>query len=126
MTPAAKKRSRKKKKTSANWLAWWPVALGVVVTPFTVRAAGILALTGPAALRMLYPFALIPAEHAFGLRESVADAVSQAMMWLQFPLYGLLLVLLARRMRMAIAVVIVAALHMAAVGGLWLLNSASR
>ena len=94
-----------------NWLAWWPVALGIVVTPFTVRAAGILALTGPSALRMLYPFALIPAEHAFGLRESVADAVSQAMMWLQFPLYGLLLVLLARWKRMGIAIAIVAALH---------------
>ncbi len=125
MSPAAKRKPRKKKK-SANWLVWWPVALGVLVTPFTVRAAGILALTGPAALRMLYPFALIPAEHAFGLRESVADAVSQAMMWLQFPLYGLLLVLLARWKRMSIAVAIVVALHLAGVGGLWLLNSASR
>jgi hypothetical protein len=125
MSPAAKKKPRKKKK-STNWLAWWPLALGVVVTPFTVRAAGILALTGPAALRMLYPYALIPAEHAFGLRESVADAASQAMMWLQFPLYGLLLVLLARWKRMSIAIAIVAALHLAGVSCLWLLNSASR
>jgi hypothetical protein len=125
MSPATKRKPRKKKKT-VNWLAWWPVALGIVVTPFTVRAAGILALTGPSALRMLYPFALIPAEHAFGLRESVADAVSQAMMWLQFPLYGLLLVLLARWKRVGMAIAIVAALHLAGVGGLWLLNSASR
>ena len=125
MSPAAKKRPRKKKK-STNWLVWWPVALGVLVTPFTVRAAGILALTGPAALRMLYPFALIPAEHAFGLRESLADGFSQAMMWLQFPLYGLLIVLLARWKRLGIAIAIVAALHLAGVGGLWLLNSASR
>jgi len=125
MSPATKRKPRKKK-MSVNWLAWWPVALGIVVTPFTVRAAGILALTGPSALRMLYPFALIPAEHAFGLRESVADAFSQAMMWLQFPLYGLLLVLLARWKRMGIATAIVAALHLAGVGGLWLLNSSSR
>jgi hypothetical protein len=125
MSPAAKKKPRRKKK-STNWLAWWPVALGVLVTPFAVRAAGIFALTGPAALRMLYPFALIPAEHAFGLRESVADAVSQAMMWLQFPLYGVLLVLLARWKRMPIAIAIVAAIHLAGVGGLWLLNSAFR
>ena len=125
MSPAAKKKPRKKKK-STNWLAWWPLASGILVTPFTVRAAGILALTGPAALRMLYPFALIPAEHAFGLRESVADGVSQAMMWLQFPLYGLLLVVLARWKRIGIAIAIVAALHLAGVGGLWLLNSASR
>jgi len=34
--------------------------------------------------------------------------------------------ILARWKRMGIAIAIVAALHLAAVGGLWLLNSASR
>ena len=125
MSPAAKKRSRKKKK-SVNWLALWPVLLGIVVTPFTVRAAGILALTGPAALRMLYPFALLPAEHVFGLRESLADVVSQAMMYLQFPLYGLVVMLLMRWKAWWVALLVVLGLHLGGVGLLWALDSLAR
>src|SRR5450631_3426496 len=125
MSPAAKKKPRKKKK-STNWLAWWPLALGILVTPFTVRAAGILALTGPAALRMLYPFALLPAEHVFGLRESLADVVSQAMMYLQFPLYGLILMLLMRWKVWWVALLVVLGLHFGGVGLLWTLESLAR
>jgi len=125
MSPAAKKRSRKKKK-AVNWLAWWPVLLGIVVTPFTVRAAGILALTGPGALRMLYPFALLPAEHVFGLRESLTDVVSQAMMYLQFPLYGLAVMLLMRWKAWWVALLVVLGLHLGGVGLLWALDSLAR
>lgn len=125
MSPAAKKRSRKKKK-SGNWLAWWPLILGIVVTPFTVRAAGILALTGPAALRTLYPYALLPAEHVFGLRDAVAEAASQGMMYLQFPLYGAAMMLVMRRWRVSIGVAVASALHLAGVGCLWLLNTLAR
>ncbi len=107
-------------------MAWWPLILGVVITPFAVRAAGILALTGPAALRMLYPFALLPAEHAVGLRESLADSASQAMMYLQFPLYGLLLMLVMRWKRTGIALLVVAGLHLAGVASLWLLASLAK
>ena len=125
MSSTPKKRSRKKQK-SGRWLAWWPLILGVVITPFAVRAAGILALTGPEALRMLYPFALLPAEHAVGLHESLADAASQAMMYLQFPLYGLLTMLVMRWKRTGIALLVVAGLHLAGVASLWLLASLAK
>jgi hypothetical protein len=109
-----------------NWLAWWPLVLGIVVTPLAVRAAGILALTGPTALRILYPFALLPVEHVFGLRESLADTASQAMMYLQFPLYGLLLMLLMRWKPVWTALPVVLALHFAGVGALWALASMAK
>ncbi|HVJ07962.1 MAG TPA: hypothetical protein VM554_06235 [Acidisarcina sp.] len=125
MSPAPKKRSRKKK-NSAGWLAWWPLILGILVTPFAVRAAGILALTGPTALRMLYPFALLPAEHALGLRDSLADTASQAMMYLQFPLYGLLAMLLQRWKSIGFALLVIAGLHLAGVGALWVLASLAK
>jgi hypothetical protein len=125
MSPAAKKRSRKKKK-QVNWLAWWPLALGIVVTPFTVRAAGIFVLTGPAALRTLYPYALLPAEHVFGLRDAVAEAASQAMIYLQFPAYGAAMMLVMRRWRAVTAIAVAVVLHLAGVGSLWLLNTLAR
>lgn len=125
MSPAPKKRSRRKKK-SAGWLAWWPLLLGIAITPLTVRAAGILALTGPAALRMLYPFALLPAEHAIGLRDAIGETASQAMMYLQFPLYGLLLMLAMRWWRVGTALLAIAALHLAGAGALWALSSMAK
>jgi hypothetical protein len=125
MSPAAKKKTRKKKK-SVNWLAWLPLVLGIIVTPFTVRAAGIFALTGPAALRTLYPYALLPAEHVFGLRDAVAEAASQAMMYLQFPAYGAAMMLVMRKWRVGIAIAVAVGLHLAGVGSLWLLNTLAR
>jgi hypothetical protein len=64
MSPSAsttrKPASRKKKKgASAGWFAWWPLVLGIMVTPLTVRAAGVMALAGPDALRTLYPYVLV-------------------------------------------------------------------
>ena len=86
--PAAKRKSRKKQST--GWLAWWPVILGIVVTPFAVKAATLMALTGPDGLRLLYPWMLIPKLHVLGLSDSLGNGISQAMMYVQFPLYGLI------------------------------------
>src|SRR5258708_1339643 len=92
--PAAKRKSRRKH--SFSWLAWWPLVLGIAVTPFAVKAATLMALTGPDGLRLLYPWMLIPKLHLLGLSDSLSEAISQAMMYLQFPLYGVLAMLLYR------------------------------
>lgn len=93
--PAAKRKPRKKK--AGGWLPWWPLLLGILVTPFAVKAATVMALTGPDGLRVLYPWMLLPKLHLFGLGDPVADAISEGMMYLQFPLYGLLGVISLRR-----------------------------
>jgi hypothetical protein len=89
-TAKGKRRSpaRKRKSGSGFFRLWWPLLLGLAVTPFTVHAASILALEGPAGLRMLYPYVLLAQQPSLDF--------SQWMMYLQFPLYGLLMVLVLR------------------------------
>ena len=110
--PAAR---RKKKKVAAGWLTWWPLLLGIAVTPLTVRAAGVMALAGPDALRTLYPYVLLLQNHALGLPGELAANLSQWMMYLQFPLYGLLMSLLLRAKGILTAVIAIAVLHFVAV-----------
>ncbi len=112
--PAAKRRSRKKQ--PAGWLAWWPLVLGIAVTPVAVKAATLLALTGPDGLRLLYPWMLIPKLHFLGLPDSGGDAISQAMMYLQFPLYGVFAMLVHRWKGAGAAVLQLTLLHLLAVG----------
>ena len=98
MSPVAtrKRTSRKKKKKAYAWLAWWPLLLAIVATPFAVRSASVLALTGPAALRLLYPYVVLLQSHVHGLSSEQADTLSQWAMYGQFPVYGLVWVLVAR------------------------------
>jgi hypothetical protein len=111
---AAKGRSRKKH--ASGWIAWWPLILGIAVTPFAVKAATLMALTGPDGLRLLYPWMLIPKLHVLGLSDSLGNDVSQAMMYLQFPLYGLAAILIHRSKGAVPAILVLALVHLLAVG----------
>jgi hypothetical protein len=112
--PAAKRKSRKKQ--PSGWLTWWPVILGIAVTPFAVKAATLMALTGPDGLRLLYPWMLIPKLHLLGLSDSLGNGISQAMMYLQFPLYGIIAMLIHRSKGPVAAILQVALVHLLAVG----------
>jgi len=112
--PAAKRKSRKKQ--TSGWIAWWPFALGIAVTPIAVKAATLMALTGPDGLRLLYPWMLIPKLHLLGLSDSLGDTLSQAMMYLQFPLYGLFAMLIHRWKGAGAALLQLTLLHLLAVG----------
>jgi len=109
-----KRRSRKKQ--TSSWIAWWPLVLGIAVTPIAVKAATLMALTGPDGLRLLYPWMLIPKLHFLGLSDSLGDTLSQAMMYLQFPLYGLFAMLVHRWKGASSAVLQLTLLHLLAVG----------
>lgn len=117
MSPTATQRkpaTRKKKKAAASgWLTWWPLLLGILVTPLTVRAAGVMALAGPDALRMLYPWVQLVQSHIFTVE--IAGTLSQAMMYLQFPLYGLLMALVLRTKGLLPAVIAGTVAHFGAV-----------
>jgi hypothetical protein len=118
MSPTATQRrttTRKKKKTAARgWITWWPLLLGILVTPLTVRAAGVMALAGPDALRLLYPWVQLVQNHIFTVE--IAGTLSQAMMYLQFLLYGLLMALVLRAKGLLPAVITTAVAHFGAVG----------
>ncbi len=112
--PAAKRKSRKKR--APGWVSWWPLILGIAVTPIAVKAATFLALTGPDGLRLLYPWTIVPGLRFFGLSSSIAGGLSQAMMYLQFPLYGVFAMLVHRWQGVKAAVLQLTLLHLLAVG----------
>lgn len=125
-TAKGKRRSpARKRKSGAGFLhIWWPVLLGILVTPFTVHAASIVALEGPAGLRLIYPYVLLAQQRVFGLADDPGGHLSQWMMYLQFPLYGLLMTLVLRFKNMLAALVAAVLVH--AVGILALLALGSH
>jgi hypothetical protein len=112
--PAAKRKGRRKQ--TSGWLAWWPLIVGVAFTPFAVKAATLMALTGPDGLRLLYPWMLIPKLHFLSLSDLLGNTISQAMMYLQFPLYGFFSMMIHRWKGAGAAVLQLALLHLLAVG----------
>ena len=86
------------------------------MTPFAVKAATLMALTGPDGLRLLYPWMLIPKLHFLGLSDSLGNGISQVMMYLQFPLYGLVAMLIHRAKGAVQAILALALIHLLAVG----------
>ncbi len=108
--------SRKKRgapKTFARgwWKSLWPVLIGIIITPFAVRLASILALEGPKAFALLYPWVDVLRSRVL---HSPADLVGHAweyMMYLQFPLYGLLMTLTFRAGRHLRAIIIGLSVH---------------
>jgi hypothetical protein len=113
---------KKKKKGASPLLVWWPLILGIVVTPFTVHAASIMAIAGPGALMMLYPYVLLLKEPALGLSSELGNNLSQLMMYLQFPLYGLVMALTLRSKSLWTAIATAAVMHFAAVLILFLIG----
>jgi hypothetical protein len=115
MSSAPRTRRRKaRKRIGLLWL--WPVIVALVLTPFAVRAASILALYGPAALKMLFPFvAFMQAHWTPALAGSQLEHYASWAMWVQFPAYGLLAALAGRVMGLGRALLLVLAVHVAAV-----------
>ena len=121
--PAREKRSaapggtrKRKSKKKPGWLAlWWPLLVGAAVTPFAIHAASIMALAGPGALTTLYPWVLLLKNPALGPGGGLGDNVSQLLMYIQFPLYGLLMSLILRSKSLWFALGVVAPVHFVAV-----------
>lgn len=114
---------RKKKRASRSFWTWWPVLLGIAMTPLAVRAAGVLALSGPSALRLLYPYVLLLQGNALGLPTELASHLSQGMMYLQFPLYGLVVMLSLRSRSLLTSLMSAVVVHFAAILALLLTAS---
>ena len=110
--PSSSAASPRKKRGPRNaiargwWKALWPVLIGIAITPFTVRLAGVLALEGPKAFALLYPWFDVLRSRVL---HSPADLVGHAyeyMLYLQFPFYGLLMTFTFRAGRHLRAVII--------------------
>jgi hypothetical protein len=113
--------SRKRKsKKNPGWLAqWWPLLIGIAVTPFAIHFASIMALAGPRALMMLYPWVLLLKTPALGLSNLFAADLSQLLMYIQFPVYGLLMSVKLGSKPLWIALSLAVALHLVGILGIF-------
>ncbi|HEX5234538.1 MAG TPA: hypothetical protein VFW25_04325 [Silvibacterium sp.] len=111
----------KREKTSSSWLIGIPLLAGIVAAPVALHAAGILALSGPSALTLLYPFVEIARSSVLGLPIDIANPAAQWLMYLQFPLYGLLMASLMRSRSLLTAFGAVVFLHGAGILAAYLL-----
>lgn len=76
-----------------GWAAALPLLLGILITPLALRAASILALEGPKAFALLYPWVEVVRSRALHLPAGLVGNASEWVMYLQFPLYGLVIML---------------------------------
>jgi hypothetical protein len=116
--------NRKKKKTRAGWMAWWPLLAGVAITLAAVKTAEILPLMGAGGLlrlQLLYPYALLLKQPQLGLSEQTSNSWSQIMLYAQWVLYGLYISAATRWKPLWTALMQVAAIHLLGFGVLWLL-----
>ncbi|HZZ39368.1 MAG TPA: hypothetical protein VFE06_09570 [Acidobacteriaceae bacterium] len=94
-----------------------PLLLGILITPLALRAAGILALEGPKAFALLYPWVEVVRSRALHLPAGLVGNASEWMMYLQFPLYGLIIMLTWRAGRYLRAFIIGLVLHFSGLVG---------
>lgn len=117
-------RKRKSKKSSGFLTIWWPLVLGIAATPLAIHTASIMALAGPNALMTLYPWVLLLKSPTLGLANGFGENLSQLLMYIQFPLYGLLMSLVLRARNFWMALASVATAHCAAVFIVFLMTRA--
>jgi hypothetical protein len=90
---AGAKPRRKSKKSAGRggWKSFWPLLVCLAITPFAIRSADILALEGPKAFALLYPWVEVVRSPALHIPPDWMGTLSQWIIYLQFPLYGLLM-----------------------------------
>jgi len=100
-----------RKSARRNWTALVPLLLGILITPFALRGASLAALAGPKAFALLYPWVEVLRSPALHFPANLMGTASEWMMYLQFPLYGLVIMLTWRAGRYLRAFIIALILH---------------
>jgi hypothetical protein len=81
---------KKQRKPPQGWLTWIPVAVGVALGILAPQLRGLVAAHEPWGMRAVFPFVLVAGLHEIGLSDELARTLPQLMLFLQFPLEGLL------------------------------------
>ncbi len=110
-------RARRRPRQQPFWQTLGPLLLALVLTPIAVRSASILALSGPASLRLLYPWVTLLEQHEMGLSAVQIERFSEWTMWLMLPVYAMLIILIKRINTLASGIMFVVLLHTLAVLG---------
>lgn len=86
-----RRKSAKPRKTGSAWVGWLIVVAGFAAIPVAVWGAGVLALSGQVALAILYPYLVLAKLASAYIPAVVANPLAQWLLYLQFPLYGILM-----------------------------------
>jgi hypothetical protein len=119
MAVATSSKKRKLRKTMARQNKFslgtlLPLVVGILVTPPALHFASVLALSGLEALTMLYPWVSVVKSPV--LRMGLDTSIPQGIMYLQFPLYGLIMTWISRSKPFGVALLVVVFIHAAGIG----------
>lgn len=67
----------------------WPIVVGVLITFLAMRVADVLALVGQVQFAVLYPWVALVKLPLLGIQNVAASALGQYLLYLQYPIYGL-------------------------------------
>ena len=122
--PLVKMKAAQKDEAQAppsSWINWMPVAVGIALGCLAPQIHALAALWDPWGLRVVFPFVQLTGLHEVGMSDELTRTLPQLMLYLQFPLEGLLVASSLRRgMRFSAAVGAIPSLHFVAGLVLWI------
>jgi hypothetical protein len=108
---------------TAGWMTWLPIALGIALASVAPSLHALAALHNPWGLRVVFPFVQLAALREIGMSDELTRTMPQLMLYLQFPLEGMLVAFNLRRgMKFHSAVAPIPALHFVAGLTLWIVR----
>jgi hypothetical protein len=119
--PTSKVQLKKRNPPPTGYVSWWPVAAGVVLGCLAPQLRSLLASYEPWGPRVVFPFVEFVGLHEIGMSAELTRTLPQLMLYLQFPLEGLLTKSnLGRSYKISSAVGQLVFLHAVCVFVLWL------
>jgi hypothetical protein len=118
---AAAEAAKPRQTSAADQSRWAPLAVGIALGSLAPAIYGLAALWDPWGLRIVFPFVQLVGLREFGISHELARMLPQLMLYLQFPLEGLLVASNLRRgMKLGAALGPIPGLHFAAGLVLWI------
>jgi len=81
---------KRKSPRPSGLMAWWPLAAGIALDLVIPQLSAQLEPYQPWGMRAVFPFAQIVGMRELGFSEQLTQSLPQLMLYLQFPLEGLL------------------------------------
>jgi hypothetical protein len=88
--PPKKSIKEKKEPPPRGFSAWWPFFASLVLAFLAPHIQEWIGSVDSLGMRIVFPFVLISGRHEFGMSEELTTQLPQLMLYLQFPLEGLL------------------------------------
>jgi len=125
--PLKKKPVKRPERPRSDWVSWWPVAAGVLLGLFAPQLSSLAASYGPWGMRIVFPLVLLSGLHETGFSDELTRNLPQIMLFLQFPLEGLLtMVTLNRGGKLSSAAGQLVFLHGVCVLVLWMVAGGAK